>query len=169
MPACSVTLDPTVVVEDDAGTPEADVLESCPAFQDGPTEYLVCPRTLPHAAAAHDCALRRAELASVASEAENQAIAGYAAETVGTNVWLGGVRDDELVWRWANGDVFWEGGSDGASQQEAFVNWAPGEPNDSSTVVADPEKCLALTLGGSDWNDRACSVSLGYVCERVLD
>jgi len=35
-------------------------------------------------------------------------------------------------------------------------------------VVDEPERCLALTPEGNDWNDRACSLSLPYACERAL-
>jgi hypothetical protein len=32
-------------------------------------------------------------------------------------------------------------------------------------VSTEQERCLALTLGGNDWNDRVCALALGYVCE----
>jgi hypothetical protein len=48
------------------------------------------------------------------------------------------------------------------------VTWVPGEPNDSSTVTTDPERCLALTFQANAWNDRACSLFLPYICEHLV-
>jgi hypothetical protein len=101
----------------------------------------------------------------VESAAENERIAGYAANLLGQNTWLGASRDDSFLWTWETGSSFWQGGSDGTPVGDAYTRWAPGEPNNSSTVSTEQERCLALTLGGNDWNDRACSLSLGYVCE----
>jgi hypothetical protein len=99
---------------------------------------------------------------------EDDFIATSSYGLISGNLWLGGTRDGEYVWRWPDSTIFWRGGRDGAAEGGVYVRWQPGEPNDSSTVTTDPERCLALTLGGNDWNDRACSLSLPYVCERSL-
>lgn len=102
----------------------------------------------------------------VNSEAENLLVAGAARQTVGTNVWLGGKRSEAFVWAWEDSQiVFWRGEEGGTPEDGVFVTWQPGEPNNSSTVSDESEKCLALTLGEVDWNDRACSLELPFACE----
>jgi hypothetical protein len=164
--ACTTTLEPSIVVDDDDG---GEPLATCSLFLAAPSEYVVCPEPLAFEAAAADCARRGALLAGVGSAEENAFISASADGVVSGNLWLGGTRDDEYVWRWPDGTVFWRGGREGAAEDGAFVLWQPGEPNDSSTVTTDPERCLALTLGESDWNDRACSITLPYVCERTTE
>lgn len=163
--ACTTTLDPTVLVGDtaDGGEP----LATCSLFTVDTSEYVICPEALAFEAAAEDCARREATLAAVGTAEENDFIATSASGIVSGNLWLGGMRDDAYVWSWPDDSVFWRGGRDGAVEPGAFVLWQPDEPNDSSTVTTDPERCLALTLGGNDWNDRACSIDLPYVCERA--
>lgn len=163
--ACTVTLDP--VVSDDDSPQGVPALAVCSVFRGEAREYELCPEPLAWPAAEHDCRLRGAELASVESAAENSAIAA-AAESVDTNVWLGGTRDEDLVWSWSTGLMFWRGDASGEATDEAYVRWAPDEPNDGSTVSNDSERCLALTLGDADWNDRVCAIELPYVCEREL-
>lgn len=183
---CSVTLDPVVyhgpdVTQPDVNEPESPVftpedgdagatpvLQACTMFRSATHEYELCPQPLTWLAAENDCSVRGAALASVESAAENDLIVSFAA-ALGTNVWLSGTRDDDLVWRWATGEVFWRGDSTGATEGGVYAKWAPGEPNDDSTVSTDPERCLVLTLGASDWNDRVCSLELPYVCERPLE
>jgi hypothetical protein len=127
----------------------------------------VCSEPLDYQAAAFDCTRRGATLAAIGSQAENDFIAMNAANVVNDDSWLGGTRDDSYVWRWPDGTVFWRGAADGAAENGAFVKWLPGEPNDSSTVSTDPERCLVLKYNRSDWNDRACSLKLPYVCEQA--
>lgn len=162
--ACTDTLDPSVVVGGAGGPGEP--LATCSLFTSGASEYVICPEPLDFEAAAADCARRSGTLAAADSAEENDFIATSTDGVVSGNLWLGGTRDDAYVWRWPDGTVFWRGGRDGTAEGDAFVRWQPGEPNDSSTVTTDPERCLALTLGNNDWNDRACSLGLPYVCER---
>lgn len=163
---CTTTLDPSIVVVDEgAGGAGNDPLATCSLLSASDRQYVICPEPLDFAAAAADCARRDATLAAVGSVEENDFIATSAGGLVSGNSWLGGSRDDDYVWRWPDGIVFWRGGREGAAENGAFVLWQPGEPNDSSTVTTDPERCLAITLGGNDWNDRACSIGLPYVCE----
>jgi hypothetical protein len=127
---------------------------------------VLCEHALSYAAAAHECRLRGGYLAEVDSIAENTLLAEIAGQTVGTNVWLGGRRGETFVWAWERSQtVFWRGERDGVPEEDVFVVWQPGEPNNSSTVSDEPEKCLALTLGDADWNDRACSIELPFACE----
>jgi len=140
--------------------------ETCTIVESASSEYFLCADPKPFIDAAADCVAWNAELAAVGSEVENEFLAIESYGPIGTNLWLGGSRDDELVWRWQDGSIFWRGGRDGAAEPGAYAKWADGEPNNTSTVVDEPERCLALTLGGNDWNDRACSLELAFACER---
>lgn len=162
---CTTTLEPSVLLETDAG---GEPLTPCSRFELAPSAYVICPEPLDFEASAADCARRGAMLAAPGSAEENDFIATSAGGVVSGNLWIGGQRDDDYVWRWPDGTVFWRGGREGMAEDGAFVLWQPGEPNDSSTVTTDPERCLALTLDGNDWNDRACSLGLPYVCELPL-
>jgi hypothetical protein len=162
--ACTTSVDPSVVVG--AGG-ESGELPGCSRFDLPRSDYLICPGPLDFEAAVADCARRGATLASVGAEEENDFLAATAAVIVNDDTWLGATRDDSYVWRWADGTVFWRGGPDGAPEADAFANWRLGEPNDSSTVTNEPERCLALKYDQSDWNDRACSLRLPYACEQV--
>jgi hypothetical protein len=164
--ACTNTLDPSVVVVDDgdAGTGGAP-LATCELFTSEASEYMFCPEPLDRGAAAADCARRNATLVAVESPEENDFIATISESVLTGDWWLGGTRDDALVWSWPDGTVFWRGGPDGVAETGAFVRWKPGEPNNASTTSSDPEGCLAITPA-DDWNDRACELRVPYVCER---
>ena len=165
--ACTTTLDPSVLVEgDDAGNDGGgEPLAPCTLFTSDGSEYLFCPERFGSSAAAADCALRSATLCAPGSAAEDDFVAATAEAIAVGDWWLGGSRDDGLVWRWPDDTVFWRGGPDGTPESGVFVDWKPGEPNNESTTSMSPERCLALTPAG-DWNDRACELLLPYVCER---
>jgi hypothetical protein len=165
--ACSTRLDPTF---EPAGSAGSGGTSECQELETTESRYWVCSAPLvSFEAARDDCRARGAELASVESQAENDFLA---ASTEGlsthSNLWLGGSRDDQHVWTWPDGRVFWRGRADGTAPPEAYANWKAGEPNDSSTVSTEPERCAVLTLFDTRWNDRACSIGLSYFCELAL-
>jgi hypothetical protein len=163
--ACTTTLDPSVVVGGDADGGAGQELTSCELFTSASSEYFLCPERLENAAAAADCARRDAALAAIGSREENDFLATRSESVLLGDWWLGGTRDDALVWTWPSGDVFWRGGPEGTTEAGAFSFWKPGEPNNASTTSPDPERCLALTPA-DDWNDRACTLRVPYICER---
>jgi hypothetical protein len=171
-PSCVTTLEPTAlgssedagVIGADSGKPVA-ILAVCAMAELASNVYAACPEPLPYEAAVHDCSLRGGHLAAIGSNEENDWVASHARSVLNSNFWIGGTRDEEHVWRWPDGSVFWRGGRDGVPEGDAFVRWQPGEPNNASTVTADPERCLAITMDDNDWNDRVCSIRLPYVCE----
>lgn len=166
--ACTATLEPTVVVGDDSGGAGSDnPLGQCTTVVRENSEFLICAEALPFAAAEHDCSLRGATLVSIRSSEEQDFVLATVNGLSGDK-WLGGRRDDELVWSWPDGSAFWRGGSDGAAEDGAFVAWNGGEPNNASTSSPDPERCLAMTPNGG-WNDRACELELPYACQRPRD
>jgi len=167
--ACTNTLDPSVLAAGDAGDSDGgDPLATCSLFTRAQSEYVICPQQLSFEAAALDCSRRDATLAAVGSADENDFIATSAFSITNDNLWLGGTRGDDYVWHWPDGSVFWRGGPNGAAEGGSFAIWVAGEPNDSSTVTTDPERCLALTATGNGWNDRAGSLYLPYICEHLL-
>lgn len=165
--ACTTTLDPSVVVGGDggAGGSAGPELTACELFTSATSEYLVCPERLDNAAAAADCARRDATLVAIGSREENDFLAARSESVLLGDWWLGGTRDEALIWSWPGGDVFWRGGPEGTTEPGAFSFWKPGEPNNASTTSPDPERCLALTPA-DDWNDRACTLRIPYICER---
>ena len=166
--SCTNTLDPSVDGPADAGSEGgAGSLPTCSSFAQTPSSYVVCPEPLDYQAAAFDCMRRGATLAAIGSQPENDFVATNGGNVANDDLWLGGTRDDSYVWRWPDGTVFWRGETDGAAENGSFVSWFPGEPNDASTVTTDPERCLALRVNRTAWNDRACSLQLPYVCEQA--
>jgi len=160
---CTTNLDPSVFTGTGGNSSE---VPSCSRFTLAPSDYLICPDALEFEAAAADCVRRGATLAVIGTEEEDNFVAASADGVANDDSWLGATRDDSYVWRWTDGTVFWRGGPDGSPEGDAFTNWLPGEPNDSSTVTTDPERCLALKYNQSTWNDRACSLRLPYACEQ---
>jgi hypothetical protein len=151
--ACYTTLDPTHLDTQCSDVTLASV------------KYSVCSTPLDHANAAADCARRGAHLAAIGSEEEDTNVALTATSIVNGNLWLGGSRSDDFVWSWPDGTVFWRGERDGSAEGSAFVRWQSGEPNNTSSIGAPAEACLALTAENADWNDRSCDLELPYVCE----
>jgi hypothetical protein len=168
--SCSIRLDPTLPgLPPDAGASSAPA-EPCAVARTSTSQYWVCAVPASFDAAAARCGERGAALARISSVEENDFLAADAAVSGSqTNLWIGGFSDAEHVWRWPDGTVFWTGLSTGASPAGVYANWKAGEPNDMSTVLDAPERCAALTLFDTQWNDRACSLELSYVCERSTD
>ncbi|HLV20495.1 MAG TPA: C-type lectin domain-containing protein [Polyangiaceae bacterium] len=171
--ACSTRVDPTIAIESSDAGPSSDAGDAaseCVELERGSSRYWICSGPLAsHAAASDACQRRGAVLASVSSAEENAFLANSAANiATHSNLWLGGTRDDDHVWSWPDGSVFWRGLIDGEPADDAYVNWQSGEPNNTSTVLDEPERCAALALFDTGWRDRACSLELSYFCEAPL-
>jgi hypothetical protein len=167
---CTTTLDPSIDVrgvEVGAGGEAGEPPGTCRLFSSATSEYTLCRDPVDHETAAVDCTRRNASLASISSIQENDFVATNSESVLMGDWWLGGTRDDAFVWTWPDGSVFWRGGPDGMAEDGAFVRWKPGEPNNASTTSPDPERCLVITPA-DDWNDRACTLRVPYVCERPL-
>jgi len=79
--------------------------------------------------------------------------------------------ETEGTWHWgATGPVFWLGDSTGSVQNDAYVNWASGKPNNSGT--GEGEDCAVLHVDNSadpvgTWNDEACDGVHVFFCQAV--
>ena len=104
------------------------------------------------------------QLATIGSAHENEFVTGL----ISSQVWLGGSDATiEGEWRWqdagADGEIFWNGMSDGYAADGAYQNFASGEPNSTG------EDHLALFTDGF-WNDYSDGASLlAYVVEWNAD
>lgn len=193
--ACSVTLDPTLsppsasidaeipgdhpdakqaatgeadasIAVDGSGSADAEAPSTCVLLQQPSKEYFICTEPRSGDQAAADCVERGATLVSIRSAEENAFLYAQALIYANSNLWLGGRRDDAMLWTWPDGSAFWSGRYDGVAVGGSYTNWKPGEPNNSSTVTTDPEQCMVMTLTDGGWNDRACSLDLAYICQR---
>lgn len=111
-------------------------------------------------------------LAMIGSEAENDFIhsriqdaPSYAAND---NAWIGAVDfTEEGTFGWlgpkkeARGIVFWVGGEDGTAWEDAYSNWADGEPNEGG-ATGRSEDCVAIYGGGGKWYDNNCYMGLPF-------
>jgi hypothetical protein len=84
--------------------------------------------------------------------------------------------ETEGLWHWgASGTVFWLGDATGSPQNGAYVSWATGKPNNSSSGSSgEGEDCAVLHVdsGGPDalgtWNDEACDALHTFLCEAPV-
>jgi len=101
-------------------------------------------------------------LVKIESAEENEFIKSkYLTEESG-HYWIG-LSDsvDEGNWKWSDG-----------TELTGYRNWARGQPNDWN----NNQDCVEIRKGrhadknnyDGDWQDRACSVNQGYICELRL-
>ncbi|KAL3836968.1 hypothetical protein ACJMK2_022370, partial [Sinanodonta woodiana] len=105
--------------------------------------------------ASRDCISRGGQLACVGSLEEQTFITNHLTGFKSPGLWIGAnslnVRSG---FQWIDGNGF------------AFLNWAPGEPNN----VNNNEHCGEMITGGpqrSKWNDINCETQRGYICEKT--
>ena len=80
------------------------------------------------------------------------------AEIDADDFWLSGTdTEDEGVWRWSDGRVFFDIDADGGALP-SFAPWDEGQPND-----LNGEDCMRST--GGVWRDLDCSDAIAFVCQ----
>src|SRR5215471_10593918 len=151
---------------DGSGSADVEAPSTCVLLQQPPKEYFICTEPLNGDQAAADCKARGGSLVAIRSADENAFLYAQALIYANSNLWLGGRRDDAMLWTWPDGSAFWSGRYDGVAVGGSYTNWKSGEPNNSSTVTTEPEQCMVMTLTDGGWNDRARSLDLAYVCQR---
>ena len=132
--------------------------ESCPTCEtiltDDVGSVLLCRLALNYADAHAACLARGADLVSIHSQEQQEAIAGAAYASYGGHIWIG-LNDLET-----EGTFAWTDGS-----PVDYQNWNDNEPNDHGSG----EDCGHLYEGnGNKWNDLPCHHPAGYLC-RVPD
>jgi hypothetical protein len=103
-------------------------------------------------------------LARVDSQAENDFLvsAGMAHGVFAFNNFAQFGANDQSVageWRWLDGTLFWQGGSNGAVVGGAFANWDNQSPSAGGT-----QKCSGMLAAGT-WQDRTCTGAEPFLCE----
>ena len=125
--------------------------------------YWFCPAATWDQAAARCGGVTGRRLLQINDRDENDFVARF----VQTAAWTGANdRTAEGTWRWRStvsndGPSFWQGTSSGAPVNLAFATWASGKP----TTTPDCGAILPTSARGA-WEDRDCTQSLPYVCER---
>ncbi len=106
-------------------------------------------------------------LVEIRSAAEQEIVAGYAANH-NAIVWLGGSDAEvEGEFRWADGTLFWRGDTDGFAPADAYQNFAGTEPNDFSIG----EDFVSMRVDGL-WNDQGTTDHRSVIqwdADAVLD
>lgn len=102
-------------------------------------------------------------LATITSADEND----FVADRLQGDGWMGASDSaSEGDWKWVTGPEtgtsFWSGAAAGNAVDEAYENWASGEPNDHSSG----EDCGQFYVSNGTWNDLPCTATIaGYVAE----
>lgn len=104
-------------------------------------------------AAQNTCVALDAHLVVSTSAAENNVFLPLAGLL---DVWTGG-NDiaNEGTWRWLTGEPM------------NYTNWRTNEPNNNDTNDPNGEDCMVYEGdNGGLWDDRSCSRTYGFICER---
>jgi hypothetical protein len=140
---------------------------ACPMASFGGHDYAFCVGPLGWMDAADDCAAKRMHLVRIDDAAENtwvqtNAFVGIMSTSSNYWSWMGG-NDQAVVgeWRWADGTLFWLGGSNGSVQGGLYQNWVAGSPSNTGMAT----DCAIFQHAGF-WTDFDCTRLERYVCEQ---
>jgi lectin-like protein len=120
--------------------------------------FMFCTTAVSHDDAVDACALAGGGLASVDDPVRNEWLTARMTALAADDFWLSGTDlDDEGVWRWSDGRVFFDVSAD-ASAPAPYAPWDEGQPND-----LNGEDCMRST--GGVWRDLDCSGPIAFVCQ----
>lgn len=136
-----------------SGAETDDVVLPCAVEYNGAHPYLLCTEARTWFDARELCHGVGFHLLTIES-AEEDAWIDAVADVYSTTIWWMGFNDLEVEGAWA-----WEDGS-----AASYLNWAPGEPNDSN----ESEECGQINRFHPDlgWNDEPCETDYYFICER---
>jgi Lectin C-type domain len=121
-------------------------------------EFMFCSTAVSHDDAVAACSLAGGGLASVDDPTLNERLTARMAALEADDFWLSGTDlDDEGVWRWSDGRVFFDVGAD-AGAPRLYAPWDEEQPND-----LNGEDCMRST--GGVWRDLDCSAEIAFVCQ----
>ncbi|XP_078118853.1 galactose-specific lectin nattectin-like [Sander vitreus] len=99
------------------------------------------------------CQTAGGHLASIHSDEEHKFLKDYLNQVTGTipEAWIGGTDAVKVfTWIWTDGSKF------------NFQIFNAGQPDNAGGA----ELCLEMNFQGNNWNDRACSFPLSFVCAK---
>lgn len=143
----------------DAAAPGAGLLcrDDCVCERDGDREFMFCAALASHDEAVARCAAAGGALPSIDDPALGAWLSARMADLDADDFWLSGTDiEDEGVWRWGDGRVFFDPSADAATA--AFAPWDEGQPNN-----LNGEDCMRST--GGVWRDLDCSEQIAVVCQ----
>jgi lectin-like protein len=128
----------------------------CDCERRGDRDFMFCAETVSFAEAGERCAAAGGTLASIEDAALDDWLTEQMQARSADDFWLSGTdAEEEGVWRWADGSVFYPSPADAGG---AFASWDAEQPND-----LNGEDCMR-SVGGL-WRDLACDLDLAYVCQ----
>jgi CUB/sushi domain-containing protein len=128
----------------------------CDCERQDERDFMFCPETVSFADAEERCADAGGTLASIDDAALNDWLTQQMQARSADDFWLSGTdAEDEGIWRWADGRVFFPPPADAG---ESFVPWDAQQPND-----LNGEDCMR-SVGGV-WRDLSCDLELAYICQ----
>jgi hypothetical protein len=120
--------------------------------------FMFCSTAVSHDDAVAACSLAGGGLASVDDAVQNEWLTARMTALAADDFWLSGTDlDDEGVWRWSDGRVFFDVTADAAAPRP-YAPWDEGQPND-----LNGEDCMR-SIGGV-WRDLDCAGPIAFVCQ----
>jgi hypothetical protein len=148
-------------LRDDAGplaAPALDCRDECVCERGAFGALMFCQTPVSHEEAVELCALAGGSLVSVDDAERNGWLGTRMTALAADDFWLSGTdSEDEGVWRWRDGRVFFDAAADGGAPRP-YAPWDEGQPND-----LNGEDCMRSS--GGVWRDLDCSETLAFVCE----
>lgn len=143
--------------EPDATPPRALACRAdCDCERRGDREFMFCATAESFADASELCADAGGALVSIDDAGLNEWLTEQMQARSADDFWLSGTdTEDEGVWRWEDGRVFYPSSS---GEGESFAPWDAQQPND-----LNGEDCMR-SVGGV-WRDLSCDDELAYVCQ----
>jgi len=120
--------------------------------------FMFCGTALSHDEAVAACSLAGGALASVDDPDRNAWLTGRMTALAADDFWLSGTDlEDEGIWRWSDGRVFFDVSAD-AGAPRPYAPWDEGQPNDLNG------EDWMRSIGGV-WRDLDCSEPIAFVCQ----
>lgn len=130
--------------------------------------YLICHARLAWEDARDECLRIDWDLVRYDSAEEGDWLDGEIRSLFGDDEgppWIGGQdREDEGLWRWGDGNFFWDGGEGGSAIARLYTNWAGGQPDDDGEDEDEGEDCAVVDVERG-WIDIECEREQSFVCE----
>jgi hypothetical protein len=121
-------------------------------------EFMFCTTVVTYDEARARCQSSGGALPSIDDAARNEWLTGRMQTLAADDFWLSGTDlEDEGVWRWEDGRIFYDPTADAAAPA-GFAPWQPTQPND-----LNGEDCMR-SIDGSWW-DLDCTEQIAYVCQ----